>query len=75
MILGHGKVIENPQAKISEYIEHRNKREDQIVEALKKLKQASSMDLTNAIYTASGRDFIHNVFYSYLIFTNLPIYF
>lgn len=66
MILGHGKVIENPQAKISEYIEHRTKREDQIVEALKKLKQASSMDLTNAIYTASGRDFIDSVFFIHI---------
>ncbi|KAI6192419.1 Beta-lactamase-like protein 2 [Aphelenchoides bicaudatus] len=48
---GHGKVIEDPQAKITEYIEHRNKREEQIIEALKQMKQATPMDLTSRIYT------------------------
>jgi glyoxylase-like metal-dependent hydrolase (beta-lactamase superfamily II) len=50
---GHGKVIEDPNAKITEYIEHRLKREAQIVDALKELKQATPMDLTNAIYKVS----------------------
>lgn len=48
---GHGKVVENPVEKITEYIEHRNKREQQIIEALKKVKHATEMDLTNTIYT------------------------
>ncbi|KAI6204618.1 hypothetical protein M3Y94_00696700 [Aphelenchoides besseyi] len=48
---GHGKVIENPHQKITEYIAHRLKREEQIVEALERMKRATPMDLTNQIYT------------------------
>ncbi|KAI6231526.1 Beta-lactamase-like protein 2 [Aphelenchoides besseyi] len=47
----HGKVIENPHQKITEYIAHRLKREEQIVEALERMKRATPMDFTNQIYT------------------------
>ncbi|KAI6240773.1 Beta-lactamase-like protein 2 [Aphelenchoides fujianensis] len=48
---GHGKVIDDPHTKISEYIAHRLKREEQIVAALERMKSATPMDLTNEIYT------------------------
>ncbi|KAI6218870.1 Beta-lactamase-like protein 2 [Aphelenchoides fujianensis] len=48
---GHGKVIDDPHTKITEYIAHRLKREDQIVAALERMKSATPMDLTNEIYT------------------------
>ncbi|VDN04576.1 unnamed protein product [Thelazia callipaeda] len=38
---GHGKVIEKGLEKISEYINHREKREDEILETLKRLSIAS----------------------------------
>ncbi|CAD5233373.1 unnamed protein product [Bursaphelenchus xylophilus] len=47
---GHGKVIEDPKGKITEYVQHRMLRENQILEALKKAGNATNMDLTNAVY-------------------------
>lgn len=47
---GHGPVIENPTKKITEYINHRNQRENEILEALKKTGSATTMDITNAVY-------------------------
>ncbi|KAK0403842.1 hypothetical protein QR680_017153 [Steinernema hermaphroditum] len=47
---GHGPVIEEPVAKITEYIQHRMKRENEIVKALGELKEGSSMDITKIVY-------------------------
>ncbi|CAD5230905.1 unnamed protein product [Bursaphelenchus okinawaensis] len=47
---GHGKVVDDPNAKITEYVGHRMLRENQILEALKKVKDATPMDLTNSVY-------------------------
>ncbi|CAM1299684.1 LACTB2 (predicted) [Pycnogonum litorale] len=49
---GHGPVIDNPIPKINEYIEHRNQRERQIMEALSENpdKSFTSMELVKVIY-------------------------
>ncbi|XP_013200465.2 beta-lactamase-like protein 2 homolog [Amyelois transitella] len=53
---GHGPVVEDPLQKIQYYIEHRNKREGQILEALKNnaSKQLNEMDLVKIIYTETA---------------------
>nr|XP_021182819.2 beta-lactamase-like protein 2 homolog [Helicoverpa armigera]XP_049708140.1 beta-lactamase-like protein 2 homolog [Helicoverpa armigera] len=50
---GHGNIIEDPMKKIEYYIAHRNQREAQILETLKKNKekQLNEMDLVKLIYT------------------------
>lgn len=50
---GHGNIVESPAKKIKYYIEHRNQREEQIVEALKNNadKYLNEMDLVKLIYT------------------------
>lgn len=50
---GHGNVVEDPIQKIEYYISHRNKREAEILEELKKNseKQMTEMDLVRVIYT------------------------
>uniref|UniRef100_A0A0N4Z7K5 Beta-lactamase-like protein 2 homolog n=1 Tax=Parastrongyloides trichosuri TaxID=131310 RepID=A0A0N4Z7K5_PARTI len=48
---GHGPVITTPKDKITEYISHRNQREQQILKALEGQEYMSSMDITNAVYT------------------------
>ncbi|XP_039765124.1 beta-lactamase-like protein 2 homolog [Pararge aegeria] len=50
---GHGNVVEDPIDKIEYYIEHRNKREQQILDTLEKHagKQLNEMDLVKIIYT------------------------
>jgi len=47
---GHGPVIDKPMEKITEYIEHRLKREREILAAITEMKTASGMDITNAVY-------------------------
>lgn len=50
---GHGNIVEDPIKKIKYYIEHRNQREGQILEALKSNseKKLNEMDLVKLIYT------------------------
>ncbi|XP_014362698.2 beta-lactamase-like protein 2 homolog [Papilio machaon] len=50
---GHGNIVEDPIEKIEYYIAHRNLRENQILETLKKNsdKQLTEMDLVRIIYT------------------------
>lgn len=50
---GHGNIIENPSEKIEYYIAHRNQREEQILDVLKKNKEKkfNEMDLVKIIYT------------------------
>ncbi|CAI5442079.1 unnamed protein product [Caenorhabditis angaria] len=50
---GHGPVIEKVDEKVDEYIEHRMKREREILEVLKKNEEISSMDITNQVYASS----------------------
>lgn len=53
---GHGPVVEEPVEKIKYYIEHRNKREQQILEVLKKEgRKMSEMDLVKIIYTETPK--------------------
>lgn len=49
---GHGPVVEDPINTISHYIEHRNKREAQILEVLKEhgKKKLTAMDIVSRIY-------------------------
>uniref|UniRef100_A0A7E4W6N3 Beta-lactamase-like protein 2 homolog n=1 Tax=Panagrellus redivivus TaxID=6233 RepID=A0A7E4W6N3_PANRE len=49
---GHGPVVEDPHSKINEYIEHRLKRERQIIASLREsASPLSTMDIVNSIYT------------------------
>ncbi|XP_028405953.1 endoribonuclease LACTB2-like isoform X2 [Dendronephthya gigantea] len=50
---GHGAVVSNPKEKLTEYIEHRTLRENQILEELKAIKgqPLTAMDLVKKIYT------------------------
>ncbi|KJH43944.1 metallo-beta-lactamase domain protein [Dictyocaulus viviparus] len=50
---GHGPVVEKCEQKVDEYIQHRMKRENQIIETLQKLGEATSMDITVAVYSDS----------------------
>ena len=48
---GHGAVIEDGKAKITEYIEHRKGREEEILQALGDVKdEATPMDLVKVVY-------------------------
>ncbi|VDL76185.1 unnamed protein product [Nippostrongylus brasiliensis] len=47
---GHGPVVEKCMEKVDEYVAHRMKREVEIVEALRTLGEATSMDITIAVY-------------------------
>jgi glyoxylase-like metal-dependent hydrolase (beta-lactamase superfamily II) len=47
---GHGPVVRDPQAKIDEYVEHRRRREDQLVAALR-AGPSTLQDLATVIYT------------------------
>ncbi len=52
IIPAHGPIIKDPQPKLSEYIEHRFQREQQILQALEELPRGSSIkDLVALIYT------------------------
>lgn len=53
---GHGPVIENGPAKVTEYIEHRRQREEQVVKSLEPAKDVavappSALDIVRAVYT------------------------
>lgn len=48
---GHGSVINEPMAKIEEYIAHRQQREDQIINAMNDLKRAlTPMEIVENVY-------------------------
>ena len=53
---GHGPVIDNPQIKIVEYIQHRLQREKQILDELRKVQPEglTAEELVNLIYVVSG---------------------
>ncbi|MCI4355034.1 MAG: MBL fold metallo-hydrolase, partial [Thermoplasmata archaeon] len=51
---GHGDVIEEPRARIDEYVDHRRRREQQVLKQLKKLGPAKIPALVDAIY--AGED-------------------
>ncbi|CAD6198262.1 unnamed protein product [Caenorhabditis auriculariae] len=50
---GHGPVIDNVDAKVDEYIGHREKREREIVAVLEEHQEITSMDITNKVYASS----------------------
>lgn len=60
MYPGHGKVIDDPVAHITHYIQHRNARERQIIECLKQKsdQHLTSMDIVRTIYTEIP-DYLH----------------
>jgi glyoxylase-like metal-dependent hydrolase (beta-lactamase superfamily II) len=47
---GHGPIIENGPSKITEYIQHRKQRENQVLDALADGQGMSSMDIVKVIY-------------------------
>ncbi|KAK5973968.1 endoribonuclease LACTB2 [Trichostrongylus colubriformis] len=48
---GHGPVVEKCDEKVDEYVQHRMKRENEILKALGTLGEATSMDITVVVYT------------------------
>ncbi|KAE9414138.1 hypothetical protein Angca_010012 [Angiostrongylus cantonensis] len=50
---GHGPVVEKCDEKVDEYVAHRMKREEEIVAALQQLDEATSMDITVAVYSGT----------------------
>ncbi|CAI2324277.1 unnamed protein product [Caenorhabditis sp. 36 PRJEB53466] len=50
---GHGPVIDKVDAKVEEYIEHRMKREREIVAVLRAHEEVTSMEVTNTVYSDS----------------------
>ncbi|XP_046961120.1 beta-lactamase-like protein 2 homolog [Vanessa cardui] len=55
---GHGNIIEDPIEKIVYYINHRNKREEQILDVMKKNmeKKFNEMDLVKVIYVETPEE-------------------
>ena len=47
---GHGPLIEEPRERLTEYIAHRNQREEQIIDVLKKNRQVTSWEIMLEIY-------------------------
>ena len=47
---GHGHLIEDPKAKLTEYIEHRLARERQVLDVLRELGEATPADVAARIY-------------------------
>jgi ribonuclease/clavin/mitogillin len=47
---GHGPVVSDAPAKILEYISHRQEREDEVLDVLKKHKGLSSADIVDRVY-------------------------
>lgn len=47
---GHGKIVHNPRERLQEYITHRNRREQQIIDALQGGKQLSSWEIMLELY-------------------------
>lgn len=60
---GHGPVIESPQTQISYYINHRNKREEQIMNALTSSPDfLTPLEVVKLVYTVSTK---HQTFREY----------
>ena len=56
---GHGPVVRNGQDRVREYIEHRNKRNDQIIDALKNSKEPLDCEeLVRIIYIGLDENLI-----------------
>jgi glyoxylase-like metal-dependent hydrolase (beta-lactamase superfamily II) len=53
---GHGDVVEDPAAKIDEYVTHRKAREAAVAEALRKAGSATIEELVTAVYTDVPED-------------------
>ena len=53
---GHGELIEDPQAKLDEYLAHRRDREKKVAQALKKAKAATIDDLLPVVYADVDAD-------------------
>ena len=53
---GHGDLIEEPKAKIDEYLEHRRAREDKVVAALRAAGTATIADLVPVVYADVDAD-------------------
>ena len=51
---GHGDVIEEPKAKLDDYISHRKQRESQVLRVLKKRGSAKVKELVDDIYGSDG---------------------
>ena len=47
---GHGPLIEEPRERLTEYIAHRNLREEQIIDVLRKNRQVTSWEIMLEIY-------------------------
>jgi hydroxyacylglutathione hydrolase len=47
---GHGDVIEEPRARIDEYVAHRRQREQQVLRFVKKKEQAKVGEIVAALY-------------------------
>ena len=47
---GHGKIVRDPRERLRMYVDHRNRRERQIVEALREGGQMSSWDIMLRVY-------------------------
>ena len=47
---GHGKIVEDPRERLQMYVNHRNMREQQILEVLKDGEQLSSWDIMLRVY-------------------------
>ena len=47
---GHGKIVRDPRERLRYYVDHRNRRERQIVEALREGGQLSSWDIMLRVY-------------------------
>jgi hypothetical protein len=57
---GHGHLIEDPMAKVDEYIAHRKAREAQVLDVLRKKRKATITELVDTIYTDIHED-LHEV--------------
>ena len=51
---GHGDVIEEPRARLDDYLAHRKQREQQILRVLKKRGQAKVKDIVGDLYADDG---------------------
>ena len=57
---GHGPVVKNGEERVRQYIEHRNKRNEQIMEALKSSKEPlNPEELVKIIYVGLNENLIH----------------